>query len=77
MNQNFFYYEDGLENVFNKNGEKVVDPMAGVLTDIIDPNTVLATLTIQAGYLTVKPGDDKDTEMEDAPANKKAPINST
>lgn len=81
MNQNIFYYEDGLENVFNKNGEKVVDPMEGVLTDIIDPNTVLATMTSQAAYLAAKPEDDKDAEMEDAPANKvklaKAPINST
>jgi hypothetical protein len=27
MSKNTFYYEDGLENVFNENGEKVVDPM--------------------------------------------------
>lgn len=45
MNQNICYYVDGLENVFNKSGEKVVDPMKGVLTDIIDPNTVLAKMT--------------------------------
>ena len=36
MCKNTFYYEDGLENVFNENGEKVVEPMEGILTDIID-----------------------------------------
>ncbi|KAI9262895.1 hypothetical protein EDC94DRAFT_518704 [Helicostylum pulchrum] len=45
MNQSTFYYEDGQDNVFNENGEKVVDPMEGVLTDITDPNIVLATIT--------------------------------
>ncbi|KAI7907211.1 uncharacterized protein BX663DRAFT_411159, partial [Cokeromyces recurvatus] len=51
---NTFYYEDGLENIFNENGEKVVDPMEDVLTDIIDPNIVLATITSQAAYLAAK-----------------------
>jgi transposase len=81
MSKNTFYYEDGLENVFNENGEKVVDPMEGVLTDIIDPNIVLATITSQAAYLAAKPDDIKDTEMGDGSANKvklaKAPVNST
>lgn len=41
MNQTTFNYKDGRENVFNERGEKFVDPMEGVLTDIIDPNIVL------------------------------------
>lgn len=81
MSKNTFYCEDGLENIFNENGEKVVDPMEDVLTYIIDPNIVLATITSQAAYLVAKPEDIKDTEMEDVPANKvklaKAPVNST
>lgn len=80
MSKNTFYCEDGLENIFNENGEKVVDPMEDVLTYIIDPNIVLATITSQAAYLVAKPEDIKDTEMEDAPANKvklaKVPVNS-
>jgi hypothetical protein len=70
MSKNTFYYEDGLENIFNENGEKVVDPMEGILTDIIDPNIVLSAITSQAAYLADKPEDIKDTEMEDGPANK-------
>jgi hypothetical protein len=38
MTKSSFYYEDGLDNVFNENGEKVIDSMEGVLTDITDPN---------------------------------------
>ncbi|KAI8076661.1 uncharacterized protein B0P05DRAFT_471648, partial [Gilbertella persicaria] len=79
---NTFYYEDGLENVFNENGEKVVDPMEGILTDIIDPSIILTTITSQqAAYLAAKPEDIKYTEMEEGPDNKvklaKAPVNST
>ena len=70
MSKNTFYYEDGLENVFNENGKKVVDPMEGILTDIIDPNIVLSAITSQSAYLAAKPEDIKDTEMEDGPANK-------
>ncbi|ORE10768.1 hypothetical protein BCV72DRAFT_199018 [Rhizopus microsporus var. microsporus] len=81
MSKNTFYYEDGLENIFNENGEKVVDLVENVLTYIIDPNIVLTTLTSQAAYLAAKPEDIKDTEMEDVAANKvklaKAPVNST
>ncbi|KAG1396024.1 hypothetical protein G6F60_009883 [Rhizopus arrhizus] len=80
MSKNTFYYEDGLENIFNDNGEKVVDPMEDVLTYIIDPNIVLAITMSQAAYLAAKPEDIKDTEMEDVLANKvklaKAPVNS-
>ncbi|KAI7898844.1 uncharacterized protein BX663DRAFT_232448 [Cokeromyces recurvatus] len=81
MSKNTFYYEDGLEKIFNENGERVVDPMEDVLTDIIDPNIVLATLTSQAAYLAAKPEDIKVTKMKDVPANKvklaKSPTNST
>lgn len=77
MNQSTFYYEDGRDNVFNENGEKVVDPMEGVLTYIVDPNIVLATITSHAAYLTAKPEDDKDTEMGDVSINKVKVANST
>jgi hypothetical protein len=54
--------------------------MGGVLTEIIDPNIVLATITSQAAYLAAKP-EDKDTEMQDIPVNKiklaKSTVNST
>ncbi|KAL7332665.1 hypothetical protein PS15p_201688 [Mucor circinelloides] len=70
MSKNTFYYEDGLENVFIENGEKVVDLIEGVLTDIIDPSIILATITSQAAYLAAKPDDIKDTEMGDGSANK-------
>ncbi|KAG2229910.1 hypothetical protein INT48_008285 [Thamnidium elegans] len=65
MTKSTFYYEDGLDNVFNENGDKVVDPMEGVLTDITDPNIVLVTITSREAYLATKPkDDDKDTEMD-------------
>ncbi|CAO3699970.1 unnamed protein product [Rhizopus stolonifer] len=44
--------------------------MEGVLTEIIDPNIVLVTITSQAAYLTAKPEDKEDTEMQDIPVNK-------
>lgn len=56
--------------------------MEGVLTDITDPNIVLATITSREAYLATKPkDDDKDTEMVDISMIKvkvaKAPVNST
>ncbi|KAI8093962.1 hypothetical protein BDF21DRAFT_331918 [Thamnidium elegans] len=82
MTKSTFYYEDGLDNVFNENGDKVVDPMEGVLTDITDPNIVLVTITSREAYLATKPkDDDKDTEMVDISMIEvkvaKAPVNST
>lgn len=40
----FFFYEDGQDNVFNEQGEKVFDPMEGILTQITDPKVVLETI---------------------------------
>lgn len=50
-----FFYEDGQDNVFNEQGEKVFDPMEGILTEITDPNIVLETITSQREYLALKP----------------------
>jgi hypothetical protein len=49
-----FFYEDGQENIFNEEGEKVYDPMEDVLTHVDDPNIVLETITSQQTYLSVK-----------------------
>lgn len=65
MAKSSFYYEDGLDKVFNENGEKVIDSIKGVLTDITDPNIFLATITSRKAYLAVKPEDIRDTEMVD------------
>lgn len=55
--------------------------MEGVLTEIIDPNIVLITITSQAAYLAAKPEDKEDTEMQDIPVNEiklaKSTVNST
>ncbi|KAG1446093.1 hypothetical protein G6F55_011686 [Rhizopus delemar] len=51
---NTFFYEDGLENLYNDRGEKVYDPMEGVLTDVSDPNIVLEKITSKENYLSVK-----------------------
>ncbi|KAI7867958.1 hypothetical protein BDF14DRAFT_1725650, partial [Spinellus fusiger] len=48
----FFY--DGQENIFNKQGEKVYDPMEDVLTQADDPNIVLETITSRETYLNAK-----------------------
>ncbi|GAA5811006.1 hypothetical protein MFLAVUS_004435 [Mucor flavus] len=71
MTLNTFYYEDGLENIFNENGESVLDPMEGVLSDIIDPNIVLTTITSQTAYLAARledKEDQRDAEMQEIPA---------
>ncbi|GAA5796884.1 hypothetical protein HPULCUR_002262 [Helicostylum pulchrum] len=46
-----------------------MNAMEGVLTEIIDPNIVPVTITSQAAYLTAKPEDKEDTEMQDIPVN--------
>lgn len=55
--------------------------MQGVLTEIIDPNIVLVTITSQAAYLIAKPEDKENTEMQDMPVNEiklaKSTVNST
>ncbi|KAG2234034.1 hypothetical protein INT48_007124 [Thamnidium elegans] len=55
--------------------------MEGVLTEIIDPNIVPVTITSQAAYLTAKPEDKEDTEMQDIHVNEirlvKSTVNST
>ena len=53
-NNEFFFYEDGQENIFNEQGEKVYDPMEGVLTQADDPNIVLETITSRETYLNTK-----------------------
>lgn len=65
MTKSSFYYKDGLDNVFNKKGEKVIDSMKGLLTDITDPNIFLASITSRKVYLAAKPEDVRDTEMVD------------
>ncbi|KAI8059691.1 hypothetical protein BDF21DRAFT_315180, partial [Thamnidium elegans] len=50
-----FFYEDGHDNVYNEYGERVFDPMEGVLTEVSDPNVVLETITSQKSYLSLKP----------------------
>ncbi|KAI8047300.1 uncharacterized protein B0P05DRAFT_365567 [Gilbertella persicaria] len=48
INNTFFFYKDGHENVYNEYGERVFDPMEGVLTEVSDPNAVLETITSQS-----------------------------
>lgn len=52
-----FLYEDGQDNLYNEQGEKVYDPMEGILTQISDPNIVLQTITSQQTYLALKPAE--------------------
>jgi hypothetical protein len=47
--------------VYNKDGERVFDPMEGVLTEISDPNIVLETITSQMAYLSLKPVEKETT----------------
>lgn len=54
---NRFFYEDGQDNLYNEQGEKVYDPMDGILTQISDPNIVLQTITSQQTYLALKPAE--------------------
>lgn len=65
MTKSSFYYEDGLDNVFNENREKVIDSMEGVLTDITYHNISLATIASRKAYLAAKPEYVRDTEMVD------------
>lgn len=61
MMKNIFFYKDGHENVYKEEGEKVVDLMEGVLTEISDSNVVLKTITSQTSYLSLKPEEKKTT----------------
>ena len=54
MAKNTFFYEDGHNNVYNKDGKWVLDPMEGVLTEISDPPIILETITSQKPYLSLK-----------------------
>ncbi|KAG1448508.1 hypothetical protein G6F56_008922 [Rhizopus delemar] len=54
---NTFYFEDGMDNLFDEHGERVYDPMEGVLTEITDPNIVLETITNRKSYLANKPAE--------------------
>jgi hypothetical protein len=65
MPKNTFFYEDGHNNVYNKDGERVFNPMEGVLTEINDPNVVLETITSQKSYLSLKPAE-KETIAKDS-----------
>ncbi|KAG2230730.1 hypothetical protein INT48_004783 [Thamnidium elegans] len=47
--------KNGHDNVYNEYGERVFDPMEGVLTEVSDPNVVLETITSQKSYLSLKP----------------------
>lgn len=46
------FYEDEYDKIYNEQGDKVVDPMEGSLTDIIDRNN-------QQTYLAFKPTEEK------------------
>ncbi|KAG1449524.1 hypothetical protein G6F56_008615 [Rhizopus delemar] len=52
---NVFYYEDGQDNVYDEQGMRVYDPMKDVLTEVIDSNIILETLTNQKTYFDQKP----------------------
>ncbi len=66
-----FYYEDGNDNVYNEQGEKVLDPIEGILTEITDPNIILEGITSQQFYLAIKPPEkviEKNLHKEPKPA---------
>ena len=65
MTKNTFFYEDKHNNAYSKDGERVFDPMEGVLTEISDPNVILETITSQKSYLSLKPAD-KETTAKDS-----------
>ena len=65
MTKNTFFYEDEHNNVYNKDGERVFDPMERELTEISDPNIVLETITSQMFYLCLKPAE-KETTAKDS-----------
>lgn len=49
-----FFYEDGQDNLYNEIGEKVYDPMEGILIQVDDPNIALERVTTQKIYLERK-----------------------
>ncbi|KAI7907690.1 uncharacterized protein BX663DRAFT_547384 [Cokeromyces recurvatus] len=61
-----FYFEDRMDNLFNEHGERVYDPMEGVLTENIDPNIVLEIITKLAARfdLANKPAEKKSVVKE-------------
>jgi hypothetical protein len=61
MIKNIFFYEDGHNNVYNEEGERVFDPIEGVLTDVSDPNVILETIASQRSYLSLKPAEKETT----------------
>jgi hypothetical protein len=65
MTKNAFFYEDEHDNVYNKDGERVFNPMEDVLIEISDPNVVLETITSQKSYLSLKPAE-KETTVKDS-----------
>ncbi|KAI7871603.1 hypothetical protein BDF14DRAFT_1699074, partial [Spinellus fusiger] len=69
---NSFFYEDGQENIFNKQGEKVQDPIEDALTQVDDPNIVLETTTSRETYLNAK----RPEKISDESSAKKQPKSS-
>jgi hypothetical protein len=65
MTKIHFFYEDEHNNAYNKDGQRVFDPMEGMLTEISDPNIVLETITSQKSYLSLKPAE-KETTAKDS-----------
>ena len=63
--KNTFFYEDGHNNIYNKGGERVFDPMEGVLTEISDPNILLEIIASQKPYLSLKLAE-KETTAKDS-----------
>ncbi|KAI7907524.1 uncharacterized protein BX663DRAFT_556824, partial [Cokeromyces recurvatus] len=39
------FSKNGMDNLFNEHGERVYNPMKGVLTEMTDPNIVLEAIT--------------------------------
>ncbi|CEI98954.1 hypothetical protein RMCBS344292_13049 [Rhizopus microsporus] len=58
-----------MDNLFDEHGERVYDPMEGVLTEITDPNIVLETITSRKSYLANKPAE-KNIGMKKAKETK-------
>jgi hypothetical protein len=65
MTKNTFFYEGEHNNAYNKDGERVFDPMEGVFTEISDPSVVLETITSQKSYLSLIPAE-KETITKDS-----------
>jgi hypothetical protein len=45
--EQFLFYEGGQDNLYNKQSEKVYDPMEGILTQNSDLTFVFQTITSQ------------------------------